>query len=282
MRLWPHDPLTLWKKQRGLGSNPSSAPCWRGWMSSSCPQGFCLAMDNRNSTTDFRLLGGGAEECHRRQACDCVQRQGVAHRSGNPALGPFRCSPPSVPHAPISRNLQTPSAGGCGRPAGSHRRRLQRAGWSPGTRVVSRGDVGSSSVGSGLYVHATARGGSGGGTVPGPRNEEMPLGRTLPCPGSFVFQVVPFLPLFFVSWGPGTFPRPSPCRNHQIWSPSYEPGRLPAGQRLQNSWRLLKVSERCTAPPDLGAEGNYHSSFSFFSFSFFPRPFKFFVVVVVS
>lgn len=160
--------------------------------------------------------------------------------------------------------------------------RLQRAGWSPGTRVVSRGDVGSSSVGSGLYVHATARGGSGGGTVPGPRNEEMPLGRTLPCPGSFVFQVVPFLPPFFVSWGPGTFPPPSPCRNHQIWSPSYEPGRLPAGQRLQNSWRLLTVSERCTAPPDLGAEGNYHSSFSFFSFSFFPRPFKFFVVVVVS
>lgn len=101
-------------------------------------------------------------------------------------------------------------------------------------------------------------------------------------PGSFVFQVVPFLPLFFVSWGPGTFPRPSPCRNHQIWSPSYEPGRLPAGQRLQNSWRLLTVSERCTAPPDLGAEGNYHSSFSFFSFSFFPRPFKFVVVVVVS
>lgn len=122
VRLWPHDPLTLWKKQRGLGSNPSSAPCWRGWMSSSSPRGFCLAIDNRNSNTDFRLLGGGAEECHRRQACDCVQRQGVAHRSGNPALGPFRCSPPSVPHAPISRNLQTPSAGGCGHPAGSHRR----------------------------------------------------------------------------------------------------------------------------------------------------------------
>lgn len=120
--LWPHDPLTLWKKQRDLGSNPSSAPCWRGWMSSSCPRGFCLAIDNRNSTTDFGCWGVGRRnatgEKHVTASKDRVWHTGC----GNPALGPFRCSPPSVPHAPISRNLQTPSAGGCGRPAGSHRR----------------------------------------------------------------------------------------------------------------------------------------------------------------
>lgn len=109
MCLWPHDPLTLWKKQRGLGSNPSSAPCWRGWMSSSCPQGFCLAMDNRNSTTDFRLLGGGAEECHRRKACDCVQRQGVAHRMWEPCVRPlsvFASIYPPRPHKQESSNSQ--------------------------------------------------------------------------------------------------------------------------------------------------------------------------------
>lgn len=93
--------------------------------------------------------------------------------------------------------------------------RLQRAGWSPGTRVVSRGDVGSSSVGSGLYVHATARGGSGGGTVPGPQNEEMPLGRTLPCPRQLRFPGGALPALFLCLLGsrylstPLALPKPS-------------------------------------------------------------------------
>lgn len=145
-------------------------------------------------------------------------------------------------------------------------------------RVMSRGDLGSSSVGSGLYVPSIARGGSGGGTVPSPWNAEMPWVRTdapVPPAASFSRWCPPFLPPFFVSWDPGTLPLPSPCQNHQISSPSYEPGRLPAGQCLQNSWRLLKVSERFTTPPDLGQRVIIAPSFLSSPSSSSPAPLKF-------
>lgn len=109
-----------------------------------------------------------------------------------------------------------------------------------------------------------------GGGVANPRNKRMPLALVFLCPVSLVSGIllIPSLPPFFISWTPGTFPPASPCQNHQI-SLSCEVGRPPAGQRLHNPWRLLKVSERLTTPSGPGGRVIITPSFFLLLFFFF-------------
>ena len=271
------------RSQKSLGSDPDSATHRQGRLAISHSLSYCLSVYPRNRSTSCCER----EERKTWKTCDCIQDRVWHAASGNLVLEPvshlFFVS--ICPESPTSRNLQNSCAAGWAVENG----RRPQAGGQEGSFYPSP-YTGHEDQGSGMRVMCMeSRGLILSGRLP-----------SLPHPGTrqMVFPArgtkrrhwhqgfyAPRILHFQDSQGPLPSsihlldPRhlstlPPLAKTFRQTSLSCELGRPPAGQRLHNPWRLLKVSERLTTLSGPGGRESLSRSLSFLSFIFFFWPCK--------